>query len=90
MAEKPYFQTWGWACDLKKVPVAGRWLYGQVQAFCGWVTGHEWSDTERGYHGTDMVDVWCRWCNFHTEIPLIEMPDSEYLKWLYELDQAEE
>ena len=85
--EKQYFQTWWWACDLKKIPFVGRWLYSVVQVVCGWITGHDWSETDRGYHGTDMIDVWCRWCNFRIEIPLAEMPDSEFLKDLFEEGQ---
>ncbi len=85
---KWYPQTWHWFSKLK---FPGSDFIGQVKPapfkfialwaewLCGKLIGHEWSETERGYHGTGTIDVWCRWCNFHEEVPIEEMPESAHL-----------
>lgn len=86
--EKPYLQTWHWFSRLK-YPGTGvlgkrksapfRFIAIGAEKLCGKILGHEWSKTERGYHGTGTIDVWCRWCNFHADIPIEEMPESAHL-----------
>ena len=75
-----YYQTWDYCARLPN------WLQTKLQFACGKCTGHDWSETESGYSGAGMLDVWCRWCNFPSQVPISEMPNKEYLKDLFESD----
>ena len=43
-----------------------------LQGLCGFICGHEKSDTEWGYGGGKYVDNWCRWCNKVIKVPISE------------------
>lgn len=61
-----------------------------IQEICG-KHGHEWSKTDWGYHGTDKVDVWCRWCDFFTQISIDEaIKIWPHIQPLYEQGLTEE
>ena len=40
-----------------------------MEWLCGFLTGHELSETEWGYGGGNYVDRHCRWCDRHFQIP---------------------
>jgi hypothetical protein len=46
-----------------------RWLRKTLQFLHG-LWGHHWSKTEWGYGGGDRLDVWCRWCDKQSTIPM--------------------
>ncbi len=71
-----YLQTWQWVCRFPKP------IKKIIQCLCG-IKGHHWSKTEKGYSGCGMVDLWCRWCNFHTSVLISEIPSAEYLRDIF-------
>jgi len=55
-----------------------------VQSICNVLTGHEISNTERGYGGGNMIDYHCRWCDRLIQIPISEQPkDGKFLTNLW-------
>ena len=68
------FQTWNRVARLRRVPMLGPSLYRFAQWFCGRFIGHQISPTEWGYGGGAYCDVWCRWCDHLSHIPLKEHP----------------
>jgi len=47
---------------------------------CGFLTGHELSETEWGYGGGRFVDRNCRWCDLLIQVPKQESPPPNCLK----------
>lgn len=47
-------------------------IYASKTVICGFLTGHELSNTEWGYGGGNFVDRNCRWCD-----KLIQVPKQE-------------
>lgn len=68
-----YPQTWAW---VERLPRS--WVT-RIQRWCGHITGHAWSRTECGYGGGRFFDVWCRWCDYESQIPVEEMPSRSGL-----------
>lgn len=56
-----------------------RRLKRTIQWLCAKTGGHELSRTELGYGGGEMVDRWCRWCNYRIPIPVDESPNAQWL-----------
>lgn len=46
-----------------------KWLKKSIQWLCGFLGGHELSNTEWGYGGGEFADRWCRWCNKVIKVP---------------------
>jgi len=52
-----------------------------IEKICGFLTGHEISETEWGYGGGKFVDRHCRWCDKLIKVPKEEeIPPSSELK----------
>ena len=81
MIAKWYPQTWHYVIYLPM------WVQKVIRDICYKTVGHEWSKTESGYCGGEMLDVWCRWCNQKSNVPISEMPSKEYLRDLFEDEQ---
>lgn len=43
-----------------------------LEWLCGILTGHELSETERGYSGKGVMDRSCRWCDKVIRVPVKE------------------
>ena len=80
--ENNYFQTWYYVVHL---PV----ILQRIIKWCCGKRGHEWSETEKGYDGGNKIDIWCRWCNFKTQVPLSEEPSANFLVDLFYNDEVE-
>lgn len=77
--DKWYPQTWMYVGRFKNL-----WIGQLIQWLCKKITKHEASRTEKDYPGNGMVGQWCRWCDYHWEVPLEETPSAEYLKDIYD------
>lgn len=51
-----------------------------IEHICGFLTGHEISNTELGYGGKGMIDRSCRWCDKNISIPASENCVSKNFK----------
>jgi len=56
-----------------------------VEEICGFLTGHERSETEMGFGGGEFMDCNCRWCDISIKIPKSECFPSKFLKDLMPL-----
>ncbi len=52
----------------RKLPIIGKPIMKSIQWLCGKITGHAF-DGDWGYGGGDTADVWCRHCDYFTQIP---------------------
>lgn len=59
-------------------------LYQSVTAICEFLTGHELSETEKGYGGGTYMDCNCRWCDKVIRVPIAECGMSPQLRSLAE------
>lgn len=59
-------------------------IYRLRTVLCGFLTGHELSETEWGYGGGNLVDRNCRWCDLLIQIPKREEIVPEVLRGLVE------
>ena len=55
-----------------------------LEWLCGVLTGHEISNTERGYGGGKFYDYHCRWCDKLIQIPTSEMPSDDWMRDMYD------
>lgn len=86
-----YPQTW-WLMPKRWIEVEGEYypngqnklrrakLRPVLEKICGFLTGHEISNTEYGYGGGKMMDRNCRWCDKFLRIPLEENIPSKKMK----------
>lgn len=67
---RAYPQLWYWVSRFHR----DRWplLRHLIEWLCQHTIGHEWSATEWGYGGGQMMDRWCRWCGKRIEVPVLE------------------
>lgn len=77
-----YPQTWHCLPFNRNKIMAKFWRF-----ICNHFIGHEWSKTEKGYNGCGKVDLWCRWCNFRTQVSLLEVPSAYYLKKIFDKEE---
>lgn len=66
-----YPQTWHLVARLRVV-----WLIRFTQLLCGWLIGHELSETEWCYGGGGYVDRNCRWCDKVFRVPKETIQES--------------
>lgn len=52
---------------LGKIPFIGKYIKSVLQFLCGKLCGHCY-DADWGYGGEETIDVWCRYCNYYTQL----------------------